>query len=1754
MADVAGTNVIIFGAAAATLSAFLGSDTIVAGSGALTIDAAGDATASPPIAANPNAIAVQGGSGTLIFLAGSGDATVTGSTGATTIRGGHPAVGSDTVGTLSLVQNGPTTIIPGNNPISISTNGAPIDVYSGDTGSGFCRFNPGSGDTLAITFDSVDQYVVVTDTATGLVTQIGDGFGQDTGGGLYTTSLVTPTITALSLAGQPPSTPSLTSDAPLPIVIGVATPYSTVTITEGATTLGTAIADAGGSFAVQITAALTDGLHNLVATSASGPTLGEPDGSSVPTQVTILPPPPVVLDFTDQTQIAENSGVTTDHAPLLSGTSPAGSSVVIYADGKQIGVTDANAAGWSFTPPSPLGDGTHAITAFDVDPASGLSSAASAPLTFTIVPVAPAITGLADAAGAPVGGSTVDQRPVLTGTTAAGTSVTIFADGGALGEAIVTGTDWSFAPSADLGDGAHSFMAVASDPASRTASAPSTAVSVTVLLGAPTLAAFDAAGPVLPGSTIADAVGSFGGTADLGASVAIFDGAALLGQVSVTGGIWSMPGLALADGQHALRAVATDAGGDQQASSAVLSFTVAPPAPVIAATASATTNQEPAIAGTTVAGSTVVILDNGTTLGAATMDGTSWSFTPGAAVGDGVHAFTAVATDTVSGVASAASTPVVVTVAPVSPIVSGFVDATGAHAGGATLDQTPVLTGSAPAGAAVTVYEDGVALGLATVEGTGWSYVPAASLGDGPHAITATALAGGATSAASVPFDITVIPGAPTLAGTVDSGGATTDPRPVLSGVADAGTTVTVSDGASVLGTAVTDGTSWSFTPADPLGDGHHSLTATATDAAGDSGAASVALAFDVVPAAPAITAPQGALGAATTTDQRAVISGTAPSGSAVAVYEDGVLLGSATVSGDAWSYAPVADLGDGAHLLTAIATDLASGEASAASSALALTVTPDAPTVAGFDDGSGLQISGATLDQTPLLSGTTGAGTQVVVFVDGVQVGQAAVTGTDWIFTPATGLGDGPHVVTAAAVDPATLATSPQSAGVDFIVTPQAPSVLTLSDTTGLLAPGASTPDQRPVFAGATDPGTQVSVYDGGALLGQAIVSGNSWSFTPSGPLAAGAHSITAIAVDGDSSAASATLPFTVDPQPPVITALANASNAATADKEPVILGTAAAGSIVAVFDGATRLGSTHADESGSWQFAPGDPLSDGAHSITAAITDASGALASLPSVPLAIEILPGAPSVTTLDGGVPMAPGLSSATTANLSPVLSGTSEPGTVVSVYDGSRLLGQTETVGASGTWRFAPQAALAAGLHAITTSASIDGLTSSASSLSLLVDPPPAVGSQASSDPFGGAILQSIASLLGTGSGSSDIVYTQPGQTPPEPATGQVMGVSIGDVDAGSQIALPTGTQLLSDVSSGPVTVTGAGGAAQVVVATGSGGLTYYTGGGSGVVMADRSTGSNLIVTPTSGGGQFVVATGSGNDEIVARSGDTSLSGGAGANLFFLGSGRSLVESAGADTVVAGAGAATVVGGIDPASADPTVLLFGGSGDLTFYEQTGNSTVSGGSGSETVTGGSGHALLFGGAAGHNFEVSGSGSSTLLGGGSGDVLIATGSGNDILAAEGDNATLSGGTSTGNNVYFGGSGHTLIGAGEGNDTLVGGSGQSTMFAGAGNDFVFGAAGGGVIAAGSGNSSLIGGGGSEFYAFFNGRAGGTVDIFHFNAQTDHVTFEGYDQTQIAADVKAQLSLSGSTYLSLADGTKVFFIGLSHLSMNNVV
>ncbi len=405
------------------------------------------------------------------------------------------------------------------------------------------------------------------------------------------------------------------------VLSGTAEAGVTIVITDGnGNPIGQTSADANGSWSFTPGSQLPDGtVVNVVARDAAG-------NSSPATSITVdgvAPNAPVVEP---------------SNGSELSGTAEPGSSVTLTdGNGNPIGQTTADANGnWSFTPSTPLPDGTVVnVVARD---AAGNSSP---PASVTVDAVAPA-TPTVD----PSNGTT------LSGTAEPGATVTLTdGNGNPIGQVTADGSgNWTFTPSTPLSNGTV-VNATATDP-SGNASSPA---SVTV----------DAVAPATPVVNPSNGT-TLSGTAEPGATVTLTDGNGNpIGQVTADGsGNWSFtPTTPLPNGT-VVNATATDASGNTSAGSSVTVDSVAPATPVINPSNGTT------LSGTAEPGSSVTLTDgNGNPIGQVTADGSgNWSFTPSTPLADGT-VVNATATDPAGNTSGQGSTTVD-GVAPTTPTVN----------------------------------------------------------------------------------------------------------------------------------------------------------------------------------------------------------------------------------------------------------------------------------------------------------------------------------------------------------------------------------------------------------------------------------------------------------------------------------------------------------------------------------------------------------------------------------------------------------------------------------------------------------------------------------------------------------------------------------------------------------------------------------------------------------------------------------------------------------------------------------------------------------------------------------------------------------------------------------------------------------------------------------------------------------------------------------------------------------------------------
>jgi hypothetical protein len=375
--------------------------------------------------------------------------------------------------------------------------------------------------------------------------------------------------------------------------------------------------------------------------------------------------------------------------------------------------------------------------------------------------------------------------------------------------------------------------------------------------------------------------------------------------------------------------------------------------------------------------------------------------------------------------------------------------------------------------------------------------------------------------------DDDVAPPAPTITSPT-AGSLTNDNTPTITGTAQVGATVEVFDGVASLGTTVATGGAWTLTPA-ALTDGSHTVTAQATDGAGNTGPPSSGVTFTVdatAPAAPVVTAPTGG---SLTNDNTPTITGTAEPNASVAVLVDAGSVGTVSADGaGVWTYTLTAEqaLTDGSHTVTARATDVA-GNTGPLSAGVPFTVdatAPSAPVITSPSSGS------LTSNNTPTITGTAEANASVAVLVDAASVGTVSADGAGvWTYTLTAeqALTDGSHTVTARATDAAGN-TGPLSAGVTFTVDATAPAAPVIDSPTEDELVSSSTPT---IAGTAEGKATVTIVIDGGTGVATTAKADGSWKYTVPSALAPGTHTVIARATDsaGNVGADSATRTFYV-------------------------------------------------------------------------------------------------------------------------------------------------------------------------------------------------------------------------------------------------------------------------------------------------------------------------------------------------------------------------------------------------------------------------------------------------------------------------------------------------------------------------------------------------------------------------------------------------------------------------------------------------
>ncbi|MGH2829551.1 MAG: Ig-like domain-containing protein [Actinomycetota bacterium] len=309
-------------------------------------------------------------------------------------------------------------------------------------------------------------------------------------------------------------------------------------------------------------------------------------------------------------------------------------------------------------------------------------------------------------------------------------------------------------------------------------------------------------------------------------------------------------------------------------------------------------------------------------------------------------------------------------------------------------------------------------------------------------------------------------------------------------------------------------------------------------------------------------------------------------------------------------------------------------------------------------------------------IQGTAEAGAQVQIF-EGVTFLGATTANPFWTLT--LGFADGPHTITAIAIDAAgNTGPGAQRSFIVDTVAPPAP-VITSPAANATVAP--NTPVTGTAVSGST-----VKLFEGPVFLGQAVANPN-WSITPSPSLPDGPHTVTAFAFDpaGNQSPGTSRT-FFVDFAAPAQPIINTPTEGAYINTPTVtIAGTAEAGSTVRIFEGNTLLATQTALP--AWSFTL--PFTETTHTVGVDAVDSVNNVSTRAFRSFTVDLTaPAAPSIITPAAGSTQ-PGTFTVT---------GSGERLATVEVREGATLLG-TATASAGGLWSMT--ISLTDGPHTIT---------------------------------------------------------------------------------------------------------------------------------------------------------------------------------------------------------------------------------------------------------------------------------------------------------------------------------------------------------------------------------------------------------------------------------------------------------------------
>ena len=874
---------------------------------------------------------------------------------------------------------------------------------------------------------------------------------------------------------------------------------------------------------------------------------------------------------------------------------------------------------------------------------------------------------------------TNNHTPTISGTGVTGDTINLYSYGRLIGSTVVATDTWSITTSR-LGELGRSTTATATDPAGNVSDV-SDSMRFEIDSTAPNKPVINQLNTPTNNHTP-----TISGTGDTGDTIKLYESGRLVGDTVVANDTWSITTIQLANGGRSMTATATDPAGNVSEESENMVFGIESTAPSLTTVTISTDGEGNASDGDHIilnftSSEKIYMPDVFFKSGDYNMDGpvdiieqldNDWHVKIPVANyhRDGDVSFTIDFTDLAGNSGTQVtnttdnSSVIVDNTPPNKPVINQLNTPTNNH--------TPTISGTGVTGDTINLYSYGRLIGSTVVATDTWS-ITTSRLGELGRSTTATATdpAGNVSDVSdSMRFEIdSTAPNKPVIN---QLNTPTNNHTPTISGTGDTGDTIKLYDGGRLVGDTVVANNTWSITTIQ-LANGGRSMTATATDPAGNVSEESENMVFGIESTAPSLTTVTISTdGEGNASDGDHIILNFT---SSEKIYMPDVFFKSGDYNMDGpvdiieqldndWHVEiPVANHHrDGDVSFTIDFTDLAGNSGTQVtnttdnSSVIVDNTPPNKPVIN--------QLNTPTNNHTPTISGTGVNGDTINLYSYGRLIGSTVIANDTWSITTSR-LGELGRSTTATATDPAGNV-SDVSDSMRFEIDSTAPNKPVINQL------NTPTNNHTPTISGTGDTGDTIKLYESGHLVGDTVVANDTWSITTSRLGDYGRYT-TATATDpaGNVSEESDSMLFFIDsksPNKPVI----NQLNTPTNNHYPTISGTGVTGDTIKLYESDRLVGSTVVAND-TWSITT-IQLADGGRNMTATATDPAGNVSEeSENMVFGIDLkAPNKPVINQLN-----------TPTNNHTPTISGTGVTGDTIKLYESGRLVG--DTVVANDTW-------------------------------------------------------------------------------------------------------------------------------------------------------------------------------------------------------------------------------------------------------------------------------------------------------------------------------------------------------------------------------------------------------------------------------------------------------------------------------------